>query len=95
MPILQNLQKNREIMLITQEECAEVVQAISKVFRFGMDASHPVTKKTNKESLEEEMGDLLCMIEMMFKQGIVDKEKVYESSLAKESKLAIWSDIYK
>ena len=28
-------ENEKEIMLITQEECAEVTQAISKVFRFG------------------------------------------------------------
>ena len=27
----------KEILLIAQEECAEVTQAISKVFRFGMN----------------------------------------------------------
>ena len=31
---MENNQK--EILLIAQEECAEVTQAISKVFRFGM-----------------------------------------------------------
>jgi len=30
----------KEIMLIAQEECAEVTQAISKVFRFGFDSEH-------------------------------------------------------
>ena len=28
---------DREIMLIAQEECAEVTQAISKCFRFGLN----------------------------------------------------------
>ena len=30
----------QEIMMIAQEECAEVTQAISKVFRFGFDSVH-------------------------------------------------------
>lgn len=29
-----------EIILIAQEECAEVTQAISKIFRFGFSSSH-------------------------------------------------------
>jgi NTP pyrophosphatase (non-canonical NTP hydrolase) len=29
--------RQEEIMLICQEECAEVAQAISKVFRFGVE----------------------------------------------------------
>jgi len=28
----------KEVMLICQEECAEVTQAISKCFRFGFDS---------------------------------------------------------
>jgi hypothetical protein len=33
--------RDREILLIAQEECAEVIQAISKIFRFGFEAQHP------------------------------------------------------
>ena len=44
---------NKEILLITQEECAEVTQAISKVFRFGASATH--NGKTNQEHLAEEV----------------------------------------
>ena len=41
--------KQKEILLIAQEECAEVTQAISKVFRFGIDATH--NDKSNRERL--------------------------------------------
>jgi hypothetical protein len=30
-------EKQKEALLILQEECAEVIQAASKVFRFGVD----------------------------------------------------------
>ena len=49
---------NKEVMLIAQEECVEVTQAISKVFRFGIDGEH--NGVTNRARLEEEIGDLLC-----------------------------------
>ena len=39
--------KQREVMLIAQEECAEVVQAISKCFRFGFDSRWPVDGTNN------------------------------------------------
>ena len=61
--------KVKEILLITQEECAEVTQAISKVFRFGFDDCWPRGEDwvpTNKERLEEEVGDLLCMIDIIY-----------------------------
>lgn len=82
-------------MLIAQEECAEVIQAISKVFRFGMDDVHPTTQKSNKDSLEEELGDLVCMIEMMMQRGIVDQDVVYGNALKKKDKLEKWSGVFK
>ena len=51
---MNNAQK--EILLIAQEECAEVTQAISKVFRFGIDEVY--NDRTNKQRLTEEVGDL-------------------------------------
>ena len=44
----------KEILSITQEECAEVTQVISKIFRFGWDSCHPDLTQNNKERLEEE-----------------------------------------
>jgi NTP pyrophosphatase (non-canonical NTP hydrolase) len=82
---------NKEIMLIAQEECAEVTQAISKVFRFGIDGEH--NGATNRERLEEEVGDLLCMIEMMMEKGILDRGVVVQAQFNKRAKLAKWSNI--
>jgi NTP pyrophosphatase (non-canonical NTP hydrolase) len=90
--VMNNVEK--EVMLIAQEECAEVIQAISKVFRFGMDDIHPTTNKSNKESLEEEVGDLLCMIQLMMEKSIVDESKVHKASIQKRIKLEKWSNIF-
>jgi NTP pyrophosphatase (non-canonical NTP hydrolase) len=84
-----------EILLITQEECAEVTQAISKCFRFGLDNFKPGKPKTNREHLEEEAGDLLCMIQLMMEKGILKESAVYAASLNKRSKLQTWSNIFK
>ena len=34
------MNRSEEIMTILQEECAEVIQAVSKVKRFGMSDNH-------------------------------------------------------
>ena len=47
--------KTKEILLIAQEECAEVTQAISKIFRFGFLSQH--NGRTNRQHLAEELGD--------------------------------------
>jgi NTP pyrophosphatase (non-canonical NTP hydrolase) len=90
--------KVKEILLITQEECAEVTQAISKVFRFGFDDCWPRGEDwvpTNKEQLEEEVGDLLCMIDVMVENGIISDEKLNKARIRKREKLKTWSSIFK
>ena len=83
----------KEIMLIAQEECAEVTQAISKVFRFGIDGEH--NNLTNRQRLTEELGDLHCMIELMVESGIIDRKELLNASGAKRNKLLKWSNIFK
>lgn len=78
-----------EILHITQEECAEVTQAISKVFRFGFAGVHE--GKSNKSHLEEELGDLECMIELLKLEFSVDREAVETAKLRKAMKLNQWS----
>lgn len=89
-----NNNKLSEIMDITQEECAEVIQAISKCRRFGIDEIHLKEGKSNRENLTEEVGDLLCMIGLMIKHGLVNDTEVYAARSAKEQKLKKWSTIY-
>jgi NTP pyrophosphatase (non-canonical NTP hydrolase) len=85
-------EQQREILLIAQEECAEVTQAISKTFRFGLLEKY--ADKTNQERLEEEVGDLVCMIELMKDSGIIDPEFVRTASIKKKVKLEKWSNIF-
>ena len=88
------MNKIDEILLITQEECAEVTQAISKCFRFGLDNIKPGKPKTNKQHLEEELGDLVAMINIMVDAGLVDEKSIETAAHAKVTKLSKWSTIY-
>jgi len=87
-------QKEKEILLIAQEECAEVTQAISKIFRFGMDAKHPNEDRNNRQRLEEELGDLVCMIGLLMDQKIVNESNVEAAAGMKLKKLRTWSSIF-
>jgi NTP pyrophosphatase (non-canonical NTP hydrolase) len=82
----------KEVLLIAQEECAEVTQAISKIFRFGLDGSH--NERTNKERLTEELGDLHCMIELIVESGLIDRKDLLNASGLKRHKLLKWSNIF-
>lgn len=82
----------KEVLLIAQEECAEVTQAISKVFRFGLDAEH--NGASNRDRLTEEVGDLFCMIQLMIESGIINIDEVDRASANKKAKLQKWSNIF-
>ena len=87
--------KTEEVMDILQEECAEVIQAVSKVSRFGLDNAKPGKPKTNRQHLAEELGDLLAMITLCHDFGIVSFEEVMIAKDAKLDKLRQWSNIFK
>ena len=82
-----------EVMSILQEECAEVIQAVSKINRFGIDNYKPGKPKTNREHLEEEMGDVLAMICILEKMGVVHQAGLEAATRAKIEKLKKWSNI--
>ena len=88
-------EKEKEVLLITQEECAEVIQAISKISRFGLDAKHPDRTQDNRNHLSEEIGDLLAMIELMIVKDIISLGSVNIAKKNKIEKLRKWSNIFK
>jgi len=85
--------ETKEIYCITQEECAEVSQAISKIFRFGPESCHPATHVNNREHLEEEIGDLLAMVDILVEKCIISDNNVAVARRAKREKLKKWSEI--
>jgi NTP pyrophosphatase (non-canonical NTP hydrolase) len=86
--------QQKEVMDILQEECAEVIQAVSKISRFGIDNFKPGKPKTNREHLEEELGDMLAMIDILCSMEVINLDKLRVAKLAKIEKLKKWSKIY-
>jgi NTP pyrophosphatase (non-canonical NTP hydrolase) len=78
-----------EVLLILQEECAELIQAICKVKRFGL--------QENKENLLQEIADVLCMINLVYDKGVLEKDEdmLRERITVKAERLKIYSDIFK
>lgn len=57
--------KKTLFMGVMCEECAELIQAISKINRFGINSVSPYGTTTNRENLVQELGDVLAMIELL------------------------------
>jgi len=87
-------EQTREVLLILQEECAEVTQAISKCFRFGPDQMKPGKDRTNVNMLEEEIGDLFAMVELLVDLKIgVTQNGISKAKKQKFEKLKQWSNL--
>ena len=83
--------EDKEILCITQEECAEVTQAISKIIRFGIDETY--NGRTNAARLEDEVGDLYTMLDILVEKKLLDVKRIEEAKKAKREKLRTWSRI--
>ena len=71
-----------ELMVITMEECGELIQACSKAMR---------TREYSSQQLTEEVGDVMCMVGLLMQYGLIDEEEVEARVNVKLAKLAKWS----
>ena len=71
-----------ELMVITMEECGELIQACSKAMR---------TRENSSQQLTEEVGDVMCMVGLLMQYGLIDEEDIEERVKVKLAKLAKWS----
>ena len=73
-----------ELLGILQEECAEVIQVISKIRRFGLESKNPFIEnaKSNRELLQDEVGDFLGVLEMLLEADV--KEELFDESQLRE-----------
>lgn len=75
-----------EVLVITMEECGELVQACSKVMRSG-------GKKKYLRNLKEEIGDVYLMLEILKTHGYFTDEDIYNRQQLKRDKLRKWSNL--
>ena len=87
--------KLEELLVILQEECAEVIQSASKCRRFGIDNMYTKGSGTQRENLTKELGDLQCMIDLCIDHGVVEKADVDLAVLNKQKKLKEFSNLYR
>jgi len=78
--------KKEELLVIFMEECAEASVEASKVIRFG---------RNDEEvgSLAREVGDLMCMINLLEEYGLINRNQINQYALAKREKLKKWSNL--
>tara|TARA_B100000287_G_C20538256_1_gene743644 strand:- start:663 stop:908 length:246 start_codon:yes stop_codon:yes gene_type:complete len=77
--------KLQELLTITMEECGELIQVCSKAIRCD--------DYYNNDKLTEEVGDVMCMIELLHEYDLISYTDVEDRVKVKKEKLKKWSDL--
>lgn len=80
------MRNTQNVMSLLTEECAEVIQAVSKINRFGLNNSW--NGVTNKESLITEIGDVIAIVRILIDETDInisreDIEKAVDKKIQK------------
>ena len=81
---MQKLTEYQELLVITMEECGELIQACSKALR---------KQDIDLENLKDEIGDVMCMIELLQEWDIVSWTEIENRVEHKRDKLKQWSGL--
>ena len=74
-----------QLMVISIEECGELIQACSKAIRKD--------NHRDNQLLKEEIGDVYAMIQLLVKFDIVSWDELDERVKVKNKKLSKWSEL--
>ena len=72
-----------------QEESAEVIQAVSKIRRFGPNSTHPDRTTTNHQELIQELEDFLAILAALDYCNYLDLTKSDQTILTKTHALLL------
>ena len=78
------MEKLEELMVITMEECGELIQECSKSIRM---------QEYNRDELKEELSDVMCMLELMIDNNIITRTELNNGANLKKMKLMKWSNL--
>jgi len=86
---LSELDPRQQLMVVTMEECGELVQACSKILR----RQELYSDSKYVQNLKEEIGDVYCMIKLMQEWDVVSWEELEKRDELKRNKLKKWSGL--
>jgi NTP pyrophosphatase (non-canonical NTP hydrolase) len=88
------MSKIPELLDLLQEECAEVIQNVSKVRRFGLENAYLNGEGTQREALVKEIADVLLLVSLLEAHGLFKGQDINNLMAAKSIKLAKWTKVY-
>ena len=86
---MKDLDARQQLLVITMEECGELIQACSKALRRG-----ELFQYSDSESeLIKEAGDVYTMLDLLHEWDVVSWNDIEERREVKRQKLSRWSDL--
>ena len=75
------------------EECGELSAAVSRCIIQGVDEDEPVTGKSNRKWLEEELADVLANISLVSDHFEMDTDFIIARATEKKDRLRTWHEM--
>ena len=86
---MKQLDARQELLVITMEECGELIQACSKALRRGELFAYSDTET----QLKQEIADVYAMIELMQDWDVISWDEIERGVERKRNKLKRWSKL--
>ena len=86
---MKQLDARQELLVITMEECGELIQACSKALRRGELFAYSDTET----QLKQEIADVYAMIELMQDWDVISWDEIENGVERKRNKLKRWSKL--
>ena len=82
---MKELDERQQLLVITMEECGELIQECSKNLRRG--------EFFDREDFKNEVGDVYTMINLLHEWDVISWDEIEERERVKRKKLSKWSDL--
>ena len=82
---MKELDERQQLLVITMEECGELIQECSKNLRRG--------ELFDRQKFKDEVGDVYAMINLLHEWDVISWDEIEERERVKRKKLSKWSDL--
>ena len=82
---MKELDARQQLLVITMEECGELIQECSKNLRRG--------ELFDTQIVKDEVGDVYAMLDLLHEWDVLSWDEIEERERVKRRKLSRWSDL--
>ena len=86
---MKTLDARQQLLIVTMEECGELIQACSKALRRG----ELYENSDSQLKLKQEVGDVYAMIDLLVEWDVLSWDEIEEQRNIKRGRLKKWSDL--